>query len=266
MKGPSKPSAFTLLEILLSMAIIGVAGVILYSLLHGVSVLSVKNSAINLGHQQVRRMVHRAVDEIRESASAPQLIDSNLTPLNGATANGPAAGVSYQAITGGPYRVWNNTVANSPNIRITTRDGDPPPEPGMRLIIPAFQIEADIAGVGGFPGSPQVRDIRLTTNVGVNIACNAGEPVYTAYFTRRRGMVVVDGELRHYDNLASTEYRVSTRNLKTGKPFEILATDRRFIKVSLTAGDPRVTQRGYNAVDVSLTLTVPFRYALTTRQ
>jgi type II secretory pathway pseudopilin PulG len=266
MKTPSKVAGMTLVETLVVTAVIGVVGAILVSLLHGVFVLSAKNSAINFSHQQMREMIHKTVNEIRGSASVPQLIDANRTPLSGTDAQGPAAGVAYQTLTGGPYRVWNNTQANNSSIRITNKPGDPIPEAGMRLIIPAFQIEADIVDVGGLPGFPHVRNIKLATNVGVDITCNAGEPVYRAYYTRRSGLVVADGELRHFANLAKPDYSVTARNLATEKPFTVPAGDNRFIRMDLVARDPKISRRGYKAVDVKLTLTVPFRNALTTRQ
>lgn len=256
----------TLIEIVVTTAVIGVVGAILVSLLHGVFVLSAKNSAINFSHQQMREMIHKTVDQIRGSASVPQLIDANRTPLSGANAQGPAAGVAYQTLTSGPYRVWNNTQANNSSIRITHKPGDPPPEPGMRLIIPAFQIEADIVDVGGLPGFPHVRNIKLANTVGVDIICIAGEPVYRAYYTRRSGLVVNDGELRHYPNLAKPDYTVTARNLATEKPFTVPAGNNRFIRMDLVARDPRISNRGYKAVDVKLSLTVPIRNALTIRQ
>ena len=265
MKRQTKSAGMTLVEILLATAAAVVAGLILFSVMHGVLVLSAKNAAVNLTHQQVRQMIHRTVDEIRESASMPQLIDVNRVRLP-VGSNGPAAGVAFQSMVGGPYRVWNNTAANTPNIRILIRPEDPPPEPGMRLIIPSFRVEADIVAVGGFPGEPSVRNIQLATNVGVNIICLAGDPVYLAYFTKRTGIVVVDGELRRYPDLAKDPYTVTARNVETPQPFSVPAGDNRFIKVNLFARDSRVSQRGYKAIDLKLSLNVPYRFGLTTRQ
>jgi hypothetical protein len=266
MKARKKVAGMTLVEILITTAVAAVVGAIMVSLLHGVFVLSAKNSAINFSHQQMREMIHKIVDDIRESASVPQLIDANRTPLSGADAQGPAAGVAYQTLIGGPYRVWNNTQASATNIRITSRPGHPAPTPGMRLIIPAFQIEADIAQVGGFPGLPQVRDIQLTTNVGADIVCLAGEPVYQAYYTKRSGLVVVNGELRHFPDLTKPDYTVAARNLTMPKPFSVPNRNNRFVRMELVSQDPKTSRRGYKAVDTKLTLTVPFRNTLTTRQ
>ena len=266
MKARAKVAGMTLVELLVTTAVATVVGAILVSLLHGVFVLSAKNSAINFSHQQVREMIHKVVDDIRESASVPRLIDENRIPLSSAEAQGPAAGVAYQSITGGPYRVWNNTQANTKNIRITNKPGDPSPLPGMRLIVPAFQIEADIAHVGGTPGLPLVRDIHLTTNVGADIACIAGEPVYQAYYTKRSGLVVVNGELRHFPDLSKPEYTVAARNLTTSKPFSVPNGNNRFVRMELVSQDPKSSRRGFKAVDTKITITVPFRNSLTTRQ
>lgn len=259
-------SGFTLAEVLITMAVVLVVGAILFSTLHVISLLTAKNFAINLAHQQARKSVHSLLSGIRESASIPQLIDENRVPLSGAATNGPAAGVSFQTIVAGPYRVWNNANADAKNIRITSLPDDAPPTPGMRLVVPAFQIEADIENVGGFPGNPQVRDIQVATVLGAKIDCNAGNPVYPAYYTQRSAILVKNGELRYYENRATEQYTVVARDVQTPQPFSVPNGDNRFIKVDILVKDSRVSQLGFNAVDLKLSMTVPFRYRLTTRQ
>jgi len=258
-------AGYTLAELLVTTAIVAITGGMLFVALQTISTLTAKNNAINFAHQQARQTMNRIVQQMHQSVSVPQLIDTSLTPLTGAAANGPAAGVSYQSVVAGPYKVWNNATAASFNIRITSRPGDPVPQPGMRLIVSAFQIEDDIVSVGGAAGAPPVRDIQLAHNLGQNITCNAGSPTYVAYYTQRSALVVVNKELRFYRQVPGP-YAVVARNLTTPLPFSVPAGDNRFVKIEVVARDPHYTARGYKSVDLQMSLTVPYRYGLTIHQ
>lgn len=275
----SKCRGITLLEVLITLTIVAVTGAILLSAMQAIAVNSAKNSAINLAHQQARQSINRVVEEIRESASIPLLLDADLNPLPGN--HGPAAGVSYQVIVAGPYRVFNNANATSPNIRVfresdkgsendQTKDWDELIKKnavGLRLIVPAFQIEKDIVSVQGHSGNQTstVHDVRLNDRLGVNITCNQGDPVYPAYFTQRSALVVVNGELRHYRKFPGS-YSVVARNLVGTQPFSVPGGNNRFIQMNLIARDSRISQRGYKAVDLRLNVSVPIRYQLTSKQ
>lgn len=275
-----KCQGITLLEVLVTLSIVAVTGAILLSAMQAIAVNAAKNGAINLAHQQARQAINRVVEEIRESASIPQLLDGNLNPLPGS--HGPAAGVSYQIIVAGPYRVFNNANASSPNIRVFREQEQGNEErdatnewnqrirnsSGLRLIIPAFQLEKDIVSVLGFPvngNTSTVHDVRLNESLGVNITCMQGTPVYPAYFTQRSALVVVNGELRHYRKFPGP-YNIVARNLVGATPFSVPGGNNRFIQMNLVARDSRVSQRGYKAVDLRLNVSVPIRYQLTSKQ
>lgn len=273
-----KCQGIALIEVLVTLTIVAVTGAILLSAMQAIAVNSAKNSAINLAHQQARQAIGRVVEEIRESASLPQLLDENLNTLPGS--HGPAAGVTYQVIVAGPYRVFNNANANSPNIRVfreqdkgsekdKTKDWDEliKKSNGLRLIVPAFQLEKDIVAVHGFSGNQasSVHDVRLNERLGVNITCHQGDPVYPAYFTQRSALVVANGELRHYRKFPGT-YSVVARNLVGTKPFTIPQGNNRFVHLDLLARDSRISNRGYKAVDLRLSFSVPIRYQLTSKQ
>jgi hypothetical protein len=136
----------------------------------------------------------------------------------------------------------------------------------MRLIVPAFQIEDDIVDVGGFPGNPLVRDIRLAHNLGVTITCIAGDPIYVAYYTQRSALLVSNGQLRHYPQMSDGTYNVVMRDVATAKPFSVPGGDNHFVKIDLTARDSHTSARGYRGMDLQVKVTVPFRYRVTTHQ
>ncbi|MGV3532742.1 MAG: PulJ/GspJ family protein [Chthoniobacteraceae bacterium] len=273
MRRTTREQGFTLAELLIGMSITVMAGGALFTLVHAVAILAAKNAAINVTHQQARQSIHAAVREIHGAVSIPQLLDENLQPMTGASKNGPAAGVSYQVVHAGPFLIWNNTNANSSNVRLDTRHEilkyeDPAKTEGYRLIIPAFQVEAEILDIPAANGAgiPQTTNVRLKNKLGVNIDCSNAEPAYVAYVTRRAALVVVDGQLHRYSPLeVNAPSKVIARNVTSATPFSIPA-DNRFVQMQMIARDERAMSRGFKAVDLQMNLTIPYRYRLTSRQ
>ena len=271
MRRTIREHGFTLAELLIGMSITVMAGGALFTLVHAVANLAAKNAAINVTHQQARQSIHAAVGEIHGAVSIPQLLDENLQPTTGALKNGPAAGVSYQVVHAGPFLIWNNANANSSNVRLDTRHEilkyeDPAKTEGYRLIIPAFQVEAEILDIPAANGAgiPQTTNVRLKNKLGVNIDCSNAEPAYVAYVTRRAALVV--GQLHRYSPLeVDAPSKVIARNVTSPTPFSIPA-DNRFIQMQMIARDERAVSRGFKAVDLQMNLTIPYRYRLTTRQ
>lgn len=270
MKNTLSRQAFTLVELLISMTVAATAGGALFVLLHGTSNLSAKNTAINVTHQQARQAIHEGLREIHGAVSIPQLVNDKLQPLVGGAKDGPAAGVSYQTLYGGPFLVWENANATSTTIRLgtggqTLRFADPTKTTGYRLIIPAFQVEEEIVNFAA--GTGQTTVVTLKNKLGAKIVCSNAEPAYVAYVTRRSALVVVDGQLQRYSSLEETKpARIIARNVTSPTPFTIPNADNRFVQVDLVARDQRAVSRGFRAVDLQMNLTVPYRYRLTTRQ
>jgi hypothetical protein len=226
--------------------------------------LSAKNAAINLTHSQARSAIHRAVAEIRDSVSIPQLTDAAGVSLGVST--GPAAGVSYQQVIAGPYVVWSTAAGGQNTIIISSRAGDPAISPGMRLIVPAWFVESDITAVSAATGTPPVRTVTLAQNLPSTITCTAGSPNYVAYFTQRSSLVVVGKELRYYAKKGSATYTVVSANVTTPQPFSIPGGDNRFIQTVFATQDPRILNRGFQSMNMQMTLTIPYRFRLTNYQ
>lgn len=265
MKMLPHPRAFTLIEMCVSLAVLALSGGMLFSGLHTLALLGAKNSAINLTHQQSRAVIHQAVFQIHESVSVPALATSALAAVAG---NGPAAGVTYQAMTGGPYRVWSSVANGSTHIQIDTHVGDPAPQVGQRLIVPAFEIEQDIAAVASAGGSPPLYNLTLAAPVtGTSITCSGGTPNYVAYVTQRSALAVVGGELRYFPKISSpTTYSTIARGLTTATPFSVPGGDNRFIQANFAAQDPKIAGLNLKSVANQMQITVPYRYRLTTQQ
>ena len=92
MKSLSNERGFTLVELLFTMAVITVVGLVLYSLLNLITVLGAKNAALNTAHQQARTAMVRMQQDLHSAVSTPYLVDGN---GNQVTGTGPAAGISF---------------------------------------------------------------------------------------------------------------------------------------------------------------------------
>lgn len=261
----SSRAAFTLAEMMVAASILGVFGGLLLASMNAVTVLSAKNGSINFNHQQTRRAVHKLVEEIRESASIPQLLDASMNPTTAAT----APGVCYRVALDGWRRVETGGAATGSTLRITCPVDYPQPEPGMRLLIPSFSLKKDIVSVGaptaGSAGNPAHRQIQVSGTLGAAITCTGGDPIYPVYITRTAALTVVNGELRYYRSLGSGSYSVIATGITTPTPFSLPSSTNNALLVNLDARDSKLGKRNYKAIDTRLTLSVPLRYQLTTQ-
>lgn len=271
MKNKSNVSGFTLVELMIASGVLLMVGIAIWTVLHTVMVLSAKNEAINLTHQQGREVVNRISREIRSSVSALQLVDASFNPVSGTN---QAAGVVFQTVFRGPNQIHNNCTSASNNVRITRDpavDGDP--TRGMRLIIPAIQVEADIDNAPGGNGQNGVQDIQLvngfgsyTTPTNQDLTCNNGNPVYVTYVTQKSAFILVAGELRYYSHYLSGQYSVIARNLATSAPFSLKNGNTSTLVVSFVVRDSRVSSRNYGSVDLTINSTIPCRYRMVTQK
>lgn len=257
-------AGYTLIELAVTAGVTVMVAALFFSVLRTFSYLSAKNAAINLTHTQARTAIHRAVTEIRDSVSIPQLTDAAGTPL--AATSGPAAGVSYQGVAAGPYLVWSTATAGQNTIKITARAGDPPLGGGLRLIVPSWFIEDDITMVSPASGSPLVRTVTLANPLLKTITCASGAPNYVVYFTQRSALAVVGSELRYYAKKGAPQYTVVSANVTSPTPFSVPSGDNRFIQAAFATQDPRILNRGFKSMNLQTNLTMPYRYRLTTYQ
>ena len=252
---------YTLVELAVTAGVVVIAGALLFSVARTISYLGAKNAAINLTHSQARSAIHRAISEIRDSVSIPQLTDATGASLG--TSAGPAAGVSYQQIVAGPGKVWSTAAAGQKTIVITTHAGDPAVSTGMRLIVPAWAIESDITNVAT---SGANMTITLAQNIPSTITCTSGVPNYIAYFTQRSSLVVVGSDLRYYRVKGTSTFDVVASNVTTPLPFSVPNNDNRFIQTAFTVQDPRILGRSFKDMNLKMSLAIPYRYRLTTYQ
>jgi type II secretory pathway pseudopilin PulG len=317
-------AAMTLVEMSVSIGVLGLLGVVFFEVLQSGLVLSAKNTAVNAAHEEARQGVMRLTRDIHASVSVPQLRDTNFAVVSATpnpstpSATPPtAAGVSFQNIAAGPNYIFTDPDGNNGLIMIA--DGPTgQPSPGMRMIIPAWGIEDDIMRVTGAK-TARHSNVFTASNFETNVKrtpAYAGSLYAIAYYTDRvmylvqNGRFIADskgdhnllpnnqyvqvpagtgqfryegGELHYYrqrstssnpsvaGTLAWQSVAVVARNISSPRPFSVPlntkgGTDNKFVKVQLSARDPKSTNRGYRATAALLDTAIDYRARITTFQ
>jgi hypothetical protein len=283
----TKQNAFTLAEIMVAAACATVAGVMLFGVLNVSTILYAKTTSINLAHDEARLAVNRLVNDIHKAVSTPQLWDASATSTNGlVTVTSSAAKgscVSFQLVppNGGPYEVKNDP--GNPNmIQIQTMVNGFDPTPGMRLIIPMYDIENNIIKV---TSQGPHRNVWMANEEEKIPKSKDGTKIIT-YFTTRVFYAVEDGNLKTYasgvngngilvpaivngklvirnsDNTAATG-TVIARYVTSPQPFGAPNfPDRRYVGVNITTEESRYSNRGYKATNTLVAGAIPIRARL----
>jgi hypothetical protein len=273
----SNQSGLTMVELSITMGVVGALGLVIYSLLNIGTILGAKNIATNTAHQQARVAMLEMFQDLHSSVSLPQLLNVSGTSASGISfqqwGTAPVNGVMTP--NGGPHKIIGDVDTDEDEIRISVTSGQPKPRVGQRVIVPTHQIEDDIIGVSG-----STSDCRLTLahDVPVKIqgtGSTIGDVV--CYVTDRCSYSVVQvtaGPPAEY-KLQWTNTQ-GTRDIVTGitnpKPFSIPSTPAgalyyRFVAaIDLSTSDSKYTNRGYKSANILLNGQVPFKARLTTYQ
>ena len=271
----------TLVELSVTVGLVGVLGLIIYSLLNIGTILGAKNTATNTAHQQARVAMIEMIQDLHSAVSLPAL-----TGVIG----GQGSGISFQqwgsamlngvmTPNGGPHEIRNDANAGQKVIRLVIATGQPLPVVGQRLIVPTHQIEDDIAAVNGGANDCQVT---LANNLPVAIlgaGTNSSVGEIIAYITDRCSYNVVQvsaGPPAEYklqwSKVSAPPARDIVNDITNPRPFSIPLTPagalyNRFVAaIDLSTSDPNYSRRGYKAANILLNGQVPFKARLTTFQ
>ena len=260
-------SGFTLIEILIAMASIGIITTIMYALLNFGTTLFARNVRVNMAHQEARNGMMRVVRDLHQAVSIPQLVDANFQPVQTA---GPAAGITFQIIASGPFEITNDPSAPHLIQVGTDNPKSVAPSPGDHIVVLDYDVEADISEVTAQGVESNHWNIFLANGNENRIITKTGSFV-VCYITRRAGYIVKDGELRFHPNLIATPslYYVIAHNITSASPFSIPLNesgtpDTRYSSVNITATDPSFSNRGYKSTSMRMVdARVPYRCQVT---
>jgi hypothetical protein len=152
-------SGLTLIEMAVTAGLVGVLGLIIYSLLNIGTILGAKNTATNTAHQQARVAMLEMIQHLHSAVSLPAMTNATGTPYP-SPAPASSEGIAFQQWSMGPFKIIADTAAlpsTSPtpgvsqNFVMIRLPSSTSTWPGVnqRLIIPTYQIEGDITAVDG---------------------------------------------------------------------------------------------------------------------
>jgi type II secretory pathway pseudopilin PulG len=265
MKITSNDRGYTLVELAVGAAMIGVVGLLLYSALNLSIVLGAKNAAINIAHQNARTVMARMLRDLHSAVSLPYLVDTSGNQVAG---DRPAAGISFQEWSGGPH-LFNSDAAigqNQINIKITA--GQPTPVVGQRVIVPTHQIEDDITAISGTTDN-------LTLTLAHDLpAAVTGTSTYSivCFITNRCSYTVINGALDRQAPALQSVPSVIGYNITNAVPFTAPtaptgAVYSRFVAgINVATIDPHSSNRAFKSANILLNGQVPIKGRLTTYQ
>jgi len=271
----------TLVELMVTVGIFALVGLMVFLILNTGMVLYAKNTAVNSAHQQARSGVNQMLTNLYSSVSIPQLVDTSLQPVSELNPSGQpnvAAGISFQKFDNGPFPVVAN--ANASDAFVVLNCPGYTPGSGSRLNIPSHGIEYDVASTVAL-GS--YRRFNLSTPAGgigtaisisgTGIEGQAGVSyIITAFITRRESYAVVGTDLRFFPDNNPGNYSVIARNITSATPFTVPllpggGLQNQFLAaVNLSSVEPNYSNRGYAAVNLFINSMIPFRCRLTDTQ
>jgi len=199
-------SGFTLAEMMVAVGVLGLLGLVFFSVLKSGLVLFAKNTAVNIAHEEAREGINRLTRDIHASVSMPQLCDLDSTtspislpapspsptPISGVAVGPMFAAVTFQNVANGPNYIWNDPNGSGP---IMIKD-DYKVSAGQHLLIPFWGalFEQDIyKSTAG--GSANHSNIFLQNDVQTGIKPrDSSSGIYAiTYYTERVAYVVMNG-------------------------------------------------------------------------
>lgn len=200
-----KRSGFTVAEMMVAVGVLGLLGLVFFSVLKSGIVLYAKNTAVNIAHQEAREGINRLTRDIHASVSMPQLCNLDITtnpvslpapnpsptPISGVAVGPMFAAVTFQNVANGPNYIWKDPPSGlmmiKDNYNVST---------GQHLIIPFWGalFEQDIIKSTAM-GSANHSNIWLANRADTSINPRdylAGSYAIT-YYTERVAYVVMNG-------------------------------------------------------------------------
>jgi hypothetical protein len=274
---PSSRSGLSLPEVAITSGVVGVFGLVVYSLLNIGTVLGAKNTATNTAHQQARVAMLKMIEDLHSAVSLPK--------LEGVVGN-QASGISFQqwgarpvsgvmTPNGGPHKIVRDANVGDDDIHIQVASGQSRPIVGQRVIIPTHQIEETITHTSG---SSDDFELEFANPLPVAIkgtGSTIGDVV--CYITDRCSYNVVQvtaGPPAEYKLQWTTNQgtRDIANSITNPRPFSIPTTPAgalyyRFVAaIDLSTSDSKYSRRGYKSANILLNGQVPFKARLTTYQ
>jgi len=257
-------SGLTIVELMVTTVLIGVLGLVIFSILNTGTVLGAKNSAVNTAHQEARIAMLQMTKNLH-SAISPLVLYDPSTPNTPAPADGLAPGILFQLWGGGPFQIAADAALGQNKIKINVTDAVAP-KVHQRLLIPTHNVDSDITAVSG--SAPGTVTLTLQTALPVNITVTGGFNI-PCFTTDVCAYVVNNGALEWHSLTASPVFVVLTTGITEAKPFQTpnnggVGSPRVVAAIGLSTADSQTSNRGFKSANILLNGTVPIKAKLTT--
>jgi hypothetical protein len=266
MKPSSHPrSGLTIVELMVTAVLVGVLGLVIFSILNTSSVLGAKNSAVNTAHQEARIAMLQMTKNLH-SAISPLVLYDPATPNTPAPADGLAPGILFQLWGGGPFQIAADAALGQNKVKITVT-GAVAPQVHQRLLIPSHDVDSDITAVTG--NAPGTVTLTLQTALPASIIVTGGFNI-PCFTTDVCAYVVSSGALEWHSLTASPKFVVLTTGVTEAKPFQTpntgggVGSPRVVAAIGLSTADSHTSNRGFKSANILLNGTVPIKAKLTT--
>jgi len=261
--GSHARSGLTIVELMVTTVLIGVLGLVIFSLLNTGTILGAKNTAVNTAHQEARVAMLRITKNLH-SAISPLVLYDPANPNAPAPADGVAPGILFQLWGGGPFRVTADATAGQSTVKIDVT-GAVKPKVHQRLIIPTHDVDSDITAVSG--NAPGTVTLTLQNPLPVGITGTAGFNI-PCFTTDVCAYIVNNGALEWHSLTAQPGFAVLTTGITEEQPFQTpntggVGSPRVVAAIGLSTADSRTSNRGFKSANILLNGTVPTKAKLT---
>lgn len=280
---PKASGAMTLVETMVASMLIGVFGLVIYSMLNMGTILGAKNLSVNVAHEQARTAMLQMIQDLHSAVSLPELIsdvDVNGNPVP--TSTSPNAGLSFQLWSIGPLRIAADAATNQKVVQVTVPAGTQAPvQPAagqrlQRLIVRTHQLEDDIttvspANIGTLGGT-----VSLTLANNVPVSINASTDHIVCFITDRCSYLVKNGALNYYGPRSGKAFAALGNNITNPVPFSTKLNNSgtpyaQFVAAfDLSTADANYSNLGsrtaFRSANILLQSEVPMRARLTNTQ
>jgi prepilin-type N-terminal cleavage/methylation domain-containing protein len=230
----TSPHGFTLTEMMVAMAVVGVVGLAIFSVLVSTMTLSSENAAENISNFRARQTIDRIGQIVRYAQDTPVLINSDGTTASGTTSDG----ILVKHALGGPYLFFNSNgqaAADIPSgatsfmVEYAPSAGLDTPKVGdCFLLALSTAPQLEVATVTVVATAPLAK-VQITTTQGITETASPGSYSVTASRYRKEAYVFVQSgnywTLRHYPGVvAATNYANASSYVVAGVGFQKLGT------------------------------------------
>jgi prepilin-type N-terminal cleavage/methylation domain-containing protein len=273
----SRSRAFSLVELLVAIAIFAGVTVAMLSFSQTAMRLVARNFATNHSHEAVRLSNLQMLDDFHNAASPFRLftfdgtsytdvtttVTTDQEPLSQEFVSTRSNGVRFRMLLGGPYKLTQNTTPASTVLRFRCTGGAMP-RVGDKVVLPLIAREFAITAVSGSLSAARVT-IDEPAGIGFTIT-TSGSNVTTGCFYREIAYSVYNGQLRRHGNFTGSnrsQFTVVRDKITSPKPFALLfptstaAVDNLALRVSLEVYDPEYTNRRFTNGTVTLQTIIP---------